>query len=364
MDKLSCHQRQLRTTVSRLVGRKTATFLLATLTLLMFGNAREALADLTFTVSTEIGIQGPGLDPLGLSGATAELEVIFDDAATFSSEFGGLTVPAISHSVTITGASVPSSNRVYSDPDGMKYFIFQTANLLDLFGNSAADLGPPILLMFFQMDFPSVIPSAGDTIDPSHFPTSVSSFHKMLQDVNSNTSYTYVNPTLSVSVSGGGPACNGVPATLVGTGNDDILDGTPGDDVIVGRGGNDTINGRGGNDLICGGQGNDTIMGGAGEDDLRGGDGNDTLKGGAENDMLRGGKGDDDLRGGAGNDTLRGNADADVLRGGDGNDTLFGGSGDDEMRGGNGIDDVCSGGADIDTAQGCETVSGVEGGAP
>ncbi len=73
------------------------------------------------------------------------------------------------------------------------------------------------------------------------------------------------------------PSCNGVPATLIGTGNDDIMLGTSGDDVIVGRGGNDLIKGRGGNDLICGGAGNDTLEGGVGEDDLRGGQGNDVL---------------------------------------------------------------------------------------
>lgn len=59
-----------------------------------------------------------------------------------------------------------------------------------------------------------------------------------------------------------GATCKGIPATLVGTNNHDILQGTPGDDVIVGRAGNDTIQGFGGNDLICGNAGNDRISGG------------------------------------------------------------------------------------------------------
>lgn len=183
-----------------------------------------------------------------------------------------------------------------------------------------------------------------------------------------------------------GPTCNGVPATLVGTRNNDRLIGTSGDDVIVGRGGNDVIQGRGGNDLICGDGGNDRIDGGAGDDELRGGKGDDilkggkdddVLKGGADNDLLRGGqgvdtleggKGDDDLRGDggnddllgqAGNDTLHGGAGDDELRGGAGDDRLQGGSGDDDLRGDGGTKDVCRGGPGRDTARGCEKVSSV-----
>src|SRR4051812_15572614 len=47
--------------------------------------------------------------------------------------------------------------------------------------------------------------------------------------------------------------CRGVPATIVGTPGDDVIQGTSGDDVIVAGAGNDFISGNGGDDLICGG---------------------------------------------------------------------------------------------------------------
>lgn len=123
--------------------------------------------------------------------------------------------------------------------------------------------------------------------------------------------------------------CQGVKATIVGTGAGDTLKGTAGRDVIAGLGGNDIIDGGGGNDLICGGAGPDT---------LRGGTGNDKLFGAAGNDILNGGDGSDDLDGGTGNDRLSGGKGADDLFGGAGNDQLFGGPGTDRLSGGGGTD--------------------------
>jgi len=150
--------------------------------------------------------------------------------------------------------------------------------------------------------------------------------------------------------------CNGLPATIVGTTGDDVLDGTNGNDVIAGLGGNDLINGGNGNDVICGYGGNDTLNGGNGIDTLLGSYGNDVLNGGNGNDTLSGGDGldtlkgendDDTLAGGAGNDALDGNngndslygdADGDALVGNNGNDTLTGGPGADSFSGGLGND--------------------------
>ncbi len=49
------------------------------------------------------------------------------------------------------------------------------------------------------------------------------------------------------------PTCNGLPATIVGNEQHDVLYGTQGDDVIVAGGGNDTIYTFDGNDTICAG---------------------------------------------------------------------------------------------------------------
>lgn len=117
------------------------------------------------------------------------------------------------------------------------------------------------------------------------------------------------------------PTCNGLPATIIGTPQDDSIPGTNGDDVIVALGGNDTIDGGNGNDVICGNGGDDEINGNNGIDLLFGSFGNDTLNGGNGDDSLNGGAGDDDLIGDQGVDSLTGGAGADFFSGGQGSDT-------------------------------------------
>jgi Ca2+-binding RTX toxin-like protein len=151
--------------------------------------------------------------------------------------------------------------------------------------------------------------------------------------------------------------CNGMPATIVGTTGDDVINGTNGPDVIAGLGGNDVINGGNGDDIICGyagndtlngGSGNDTLLGSYGLDTLKGENGIDTLDGGDDNDTLDGGNEPDTLYGGNGNDGLIGGTGNDVLDGGAGNDALAGNKGDDSLTGGTGADSF-SGGAGNDT---------------
>ena len=167
--------------------------------------------------------------------------------------------------------------------------------------------------------------------------------------------------------------CDDLPATIVGTNGDDVIQGTPGPDVIVALGGNDRIFGGGGGDTICavsgnnfikGQQGNDYIVGGLGKDVIfgnAGGDtifglsGNDILWGGVGPDTIHAGPGDDTIKaghgndvaiGGFGNDVIEGSTGADGLVGGPGIDTLVGGIGFDEMLGGNGADLLIGGGGD------------------
>jgi Ca2+-binding RTX toxin-like protein len=159
------------------------------------------------------------------------------------------------------------------------------------------------------------------------------------------------------------PVCDGKPATIIGSDDDDILTGTEDDDVIVGLGGKDVIYGLGGNDTICGGPGDDVIFGDAGADRIFGDVGNDVLLGGTGPDQLFGGDGHDVLLGESGADVLSGGSGDDSLHGGDGNDRLLGGSGNDTLRGDAGDDelsggtgsDVCDGGSDTDAILGgCE----------
>lgn len=125
----------------------------------------------------------------------------------------------------------------------------------------------------------------------------------------------------------GTPTCDDMPATILGSGDDELLNGTEGSDVIVGRGGIDWIDGRGGNDRLCGGPGADILYGGTGDDRLFGGGGADQLDGAKDNDFLNG----------------EGN-----------NDVLDGGTGYDRLKGGSGKD-TCDGGTGLDYAKTCET---------
>src|SRR5438093_13055274 len=86
--------------------------------------------------------------------------------------------------------------------------------------------------------------------------------------------------------SDGVPICAALPATIVGTPDDDVLYGTSGDDVIVGLDGNDTIYGLEGNDTICGNAGTDMVDDGSGDDVLRGGRDDDRIFGSDADDVI------------------------------------------------------------------------------
>ncbi len=128
-------------------------------------------------------------------------------------------------------------------------------------------------------------------------------------------------------------SCNGVEATIVGTGGAEVIHGTEGRDVIVGGGGGDTIHGHGGNDLICAGPGDDSVFGGDGNDGIFGDGGHDDVRGDAGDDYVRGGPGHDQVHGGRGADRIRGDAGSDQLFGKRSQDTFISGSSDTISRG-------------------------------
>jgi hypothetical protein len=204
----------------------------------------------------------------------------------------------------------------------------------------------------------------------------------------------------------GVPRCDGVVATVVGTGGADRLSGTAGRDVVAGLGGDDVVDALGGDDLVCGGPGADRLVGGPGGDRLLGGADRrsvgpggtylvgDTLVGGPGADRLVGGgvarqvgerrrpdtyafadssgpvtvdlSGDEGTARGQGRDTIAvgpasgvdgtpyadtvtGSKRADTVDGGDGNDTIATGLGADTVfpdglaEGGSGRDTVGTG---------------------
>jgi Ca2+-binding RTX toxin-like protein len=153
--------------------------------------------------------------------------------------------------------------------------------------------------------------------------------------------------------------CNGLPATMVGTPNNDVLVGTSGKDVIFAREGNDTIRSLAGDDVVCAGKGNDVVFGGGGFDIIFGAQGDDWLYaangaspaeradtrgarmfGGAGNDHLIGSTRWDRMQGGLGIDELYGYEGQDWIRAGGGNDFVDGGPATDDLHGGNGNDTI------------------------
>ncbi len=169
------------------------------------------------------------------------------------------------------------------------------------------------------------------------------------------------------------PTCRGVPATIVGTPEDDRLVGTAGDDVIVGGRGSDDIFGGGGDDLVCGGPtrpreifgdpvfqflsggpGADTVVGGHGPDEVFGDAGADVLLGNSGMDFIGGGDGTDTLHGGQGRDNLDGNELGDRLLGERGGDFIADPRGANTVMGGDGRDFILSG-------RGNETIDGGSG---
>lgn len=141
-----------------------------------------------------------------------------------------------------------------------------------------------------------------------------------------------------------GPTCNGLPATIVGTNGDDVLEGTDGVDVIVALGGDDVIVAGPSADVICAGAGDDVVVANNGRDVVFGDEGDDVLIGNNGRDTVSGGADNDILVGWDGRDTLNGDEGDDRLHGGNGNDTLDGGAGTDE----------CVGGPGSNTAANCE----------
>jgi Ca2+-binding RTX toxin-like protein len=123
------------------------------------------------------------------------------------------------------------------------------------------------------------------------------------QDSNLSTCPSGTTPT---GPAPGGATCKGIPATIVGTGGNDVRIASPGRDVIVGLGGNDSLSGLAGNDVICGGAGRDRLKGGPGNDFLSGQKGSDKLAGQKGKDKLSGKKGKDVCVGGPGQDKAKG----------------------------------------------------------
>ena len=149
--------------------------------------------------------------------------------------------------------------------------------------------------------------------------------------------------------------CQGQPASIIGTHEDEAREGTRGSDVVTMRGGRDQFWGFGGADLICGGSGNDHLLPGGGVDSVYAGPGRDVVVSDIRSaaDRFYGGTGADNLSGASGNEVMHGGDGADTLRAGRGADELHGWSGDDLLKAAlnDGVADYVEGGPGHDVCQ-------------
>jgi Ca2+-binding RTX toxin-like protein len=142
--------------------------------------------------------------------------------------------------------------------------------------------------------------------------------------------------------------CNGVPATIVGTGG--TIRGTGGGDVIAADNGlAEVIVASGGDDLICAGEG-DVVFAGSGADTILA-IGAPEIYGESGNDFIQAATSLKTttvvVRGGSGNDTLVDGLNATT--------SLFGEAGNDRLL----LAGFCDGGSGADTAEACTTIVSV-----
>lgn len=86
------------------------------------GSARAEPIDVELVLDVALALPLHGTDTIGLDGATVVIRARFDTTQVYFSRFGQPTVDALSDSITISGASVASTNGVYSATNGIGFY--------------------------------------------------------------------------------------------------------------------------------------------------------------------------------------------------------------------------------------------------
>jgi len=116
-----------------------------------------------------------GGDALGLAGASGTLSMTFDTTQTYVSLFGFSAQDALSHALTISGASVGSSNGSFFETDGMAIYADFPTNF---FGGGATNgfavfngIGLTMQTGLVNGTAAGLAANVGDSLDVSHFGT-------------------------------------------------------------------------------------------------------------------------------------------------------------------------------------------------
>ena len=163
--------------------RFTVISTLAVLAVVVGISSAAYAATITTTVAGSFSTRS-GADGGGFNGANFVYELNFTPGATWSMTATDLlSVTPVSHSLTISGATVPSSNGIFSVPGGV-FLNFRPSDGRTGFGNLSDQdttsfqffpLNPPIntnvLAPAISLNPPAVLPSAGDILIPDHIGT-------------------------------------------------------------------------------------------------------------------------------------------------------------------------------------------------
>jgi len=156
-------------------------------------------------------------DPLGMDGATVSVSTTFADGATWQDTgFESVIAVADSHSFTISGASVASSNGVFSDPNGLllEAVLGVQTDFLSLpfmSGDSSIFLGGGAeFVLGFSLSAVAFAdqPDVGDFIDSSHFASTFAfddSLHDTLASSAPVTNVYEISHVVSAPSTTGGP---------------------------------------------------------------------------------------------------------------------------------------------------------------
>jgi hypothetical protein len=184
--------------------KKIIVFLCAVALVLGLGGVCGAaiIADYTVDVQSVVG-----LDPLGLSESTWNFMFDFSDTATYIDRFGFPAVDALSDSLTISGASVATSNGVYTEPVGIGFYPTFSSGQFHRGGpsngNARYTIGSDTLTLIALVD-PTIGANIGDTISVADFGTTLTSgidYHATVRDsiTFQDTDYLFSNLRSSIT---------------------------------------------------------------------------------------------------------------------------------------------------------------------
>lgn len=126
-------------------------------------NAGLIIADFTTTL---VAVSGANLN--GLDGASITIHAEFDDTSTYVDFFGQPTIAALSHTITISSATVASSNGTFFNNNGLMYIPTHFNSFLGTDGNFLNVNGVSIRM---RTAAGSIVPTIGDVISIDHFNT-------------------------------------------------------------------------------------------------------------------------------------------------------------------------------------------------